>query len=237
MNVTYDTKYGGFSVRWEEVTNASYRIVIQKIDEDGKTEDLFLTIENYPFIQGWDLIGYCAQESGYYGDLRFHVEALDHSGKVLEEGNGPVFKTTDYYPEEQEREIADRKIRSFSYHIGTHSSMTMEYEADSLQNCSIYNNGTEISFEAAYTIGRDLKKVSKTLQEKEWEELQELIKKGKLVKKKISDPNLMILDGGSPEGLDITTDVFDRMENRFYELGLSREDKEELLAWIRGKCD
>ena len=64
-----------------------------------------------------------------------------------------------------------------------------------------------------------------------------MLKKGKLVRKRISDPNLIVLDGGSPEQLDITTDKFDRLEIRFYELDLSKENKDELLTWITRKCE
>lgn len=236
MNVTYDTSYGGFSVRWDDVKAASYRIVIQKVFPDGKSEDLLETKENYAFAKGWDLVGYCAQENDYYGDLRFHVEALDQGGNVVQEGDGPIFPVTDFFPEEKEKEIGDRTIRSFSYHIGTHSSMTTEKEPDTLQNCFIYNNGKEITFEASYTVGRREKNVKKNLKEKDWEELLTHIRKGKLVRKQIDDPNMIVLDGGSPEMLDITMKDFDRIEERFYELGLSINDKEEILAWIRKKC-
>ena len=231
LDVTLSTEYDGLYVRWNEINDPSliYKITVE--DKDGN--DLAFMHETGHGIVGFDLLGYAAQENEYYDTVRFRVEAKQRgSDEVLVSGTSPDLEVTDFFPKETELEISDQAIRSFSY---SSSKSTMVYGSykEGMQNFDLYAKD-EVKIYGSYVKDGRLKEFDKKLSDEKWKKLETMLRKGRLVRKSVDDPELMVMDADSPETIRMVLDDMSRLETRWFVY--EPEDKEALLNMLMEIC-
>ena len=237
LNPVIDTTYGGFALRWNNPDNYPVRIILQRVDPDQSVQDLYTVETNHSYLQCWDIVGYAAQKNDYYGNMRFLLQETDAQGKILKEEPAEVFACTDFFPEEKTKSISGQTVKYISYTCGQSSSMTAGYPAGTMSNCTVYHFRDEYTFTATYWV-KDFtsKEIEKKLTEKDWNEVLQYLEGGQLIRKKISDPDFVILDGGHPESLQVNTEEMTRLEERFYDYEPEKDKKEALIQWMTNKC-
>ena len=230
LDVTLGTEYNGLYVRWNEINDPSliYKVTVE--DKDGN--DLAFMHETGHGIVGFDLLGYAAQENEYYDTVRFRVEAKQRgSDEVLLSGTSPDLEVTDFFPKETELAIRSA-IRSFSY---SSSKSTMVYGSynEGMQNFDLYAKD-EVKIYGSYVKDGRLKEFDKKLSDEKWKKLEALLRKGRLVRKSVDDPELIVMDGDSPETIRMVLDDMSRLETRWFVY--EPEDKEALLNMLMEIC-
>ncbi|MBR2669648.1 MAG: hypothetical protein IKE36_07655 [Solobacterium sp.] len=237
LNPVIDTTYGGFALRWNNPDHYPTRIILQKVNSDQTAKDLYTAETNHNYQQCWDIVGWAAQENDYYGDMRFLVQETDAQGKILKEEPTEVFACTDFFPEEKTKSISGQTVKYISYTAGQSSSMVAGYPAGTMSNCTVYHFRDEYTFSATYWKDNfTSKEIEKNLTEKDWNEVLQYLEGGQLIRKKIHDPDFIVLDGGHPESLQVHTEEMTRLDERFYEYELVKDKKEALLQWMTEKC-
>ena len=231
LDVTLGTEYNGLYVRWNEINDPSliYKVTVE--DKDGN--DLAFMHETGHGIVGFDLLGYAAQENEYYDTVRFRVEAKQRgSDEVLLSGTSPDLEVTDFFPKETELAISDQAIGSFSY---SSSKSTMVYGSynEGMQNFDLYAKD-EVKIYGSYVKDGRLKEFDKKLSDEKWKKLEALLRKGRLVRKSVDDPELIVMDGDSPETIRMVLDDMSRLETRWFVY--EPEDKEALLNMLMEIC-
>ena len=231
LDVTLSTEYDGLYVRWNEIEDPSliYKVTVE--DKDGN--DLAFMHETGHGIVGFDLLGYAAQENEYYDTVRFRVEAMNRgSNEVLVSGTSPDLEVTDFFPKETELEISDQAIRSFSY---SSSKSTMVYGSykEGMQNFDLYAKD-EVKIYGSYVKDGRLKEFDKKLSDEKWKKLETMLRKGRLVRKSVDDPELIVMDADSPETIRMVLDDMSRLETRWFVY--EPEDKEALLNMLMEIC-
>ena len=231
LDVTLSTEYDGLYVRWNEIEDPSliYKVTVE--DKDGN--DLAFMHETGHGIVGFDLLGYAAQENEYYDTVRFRVEAMKRgSNEVLVSGTSPDLEVTDFFPKETELEISDQAIRSFSY---SSSKSTMVYGSykEGMQNFDLYAKD-EVKIYGSYVKDGRLKEFDKKLSDEKWKKLETMLRKGRLVRKSVDDPELIVMDADSPETIRMVLDDMSRLETRWFVY--EPEDKEALLNMLMEIC-
>ncbi len=237
LNPVIDTTYGGFALRWNNPDNYPTRIILQRVEPDQSVQDLYTVETNHNYQQCWDIVGYAAQKHDYYGNMQFLLQETDAQGKILKEEPTEVFACTDFFPEEKTKSISGQTVKYISYTSGQSSSMIAGYPAGTMSNCTVYHFRDEYTFTATYWI-KDFtsKEIEKKLTEKDWNEVLQYLEGGQLIRKKISDPDFIVLDGGHPECLQVNTEEMTRLEERFYDYEPEKDKKEALIQWMINKC-
>ena len=224
LDVTVNTEYNGFYVRWNEINDPSliYKVTLE--DKDGKT--LAFLHERGSGITAWDLLGYGAQENDYYGTVRFKVEAFkDGSEDALISGTTQDLEVKDFFPEEKELAIEGQAIKSFSY-SSSKSTMVYGMYKEGMQNFDLYVKD-EANIYGSYVKKEKLKEFEKKLSDEEFKKLEALLRKGKLVRENVQDPELIIMDADSPETIQLVLDDMSYLERRWYVF--EPENKQALL--------
>ena len=97
---------------------------------------------------------------------------------------------------------------------------------EGMQNFDLYVKD-EANIYGSYVKKEKLKEFEKKLSDEEFKKLEALLRKGKLVRENVRDPELIIMDADSPETIQLVLDDMSYLERRWYVF--EPEDKQELL--------
>ena len=231
LDVSLNRSFKNLYVKWNKIDEPGliYRVTVQ----DGEGKDLAFAHTDYESYNAADLIAYAAQENEYYGPMSFLVEAMRRgSEEVLLSGQSESFQAGEFFPEEKEISIADKTITSFSY-SARKSTMVYGMYIGELQDVNISVKDKEISCYGSYVKNGKLKEFEKKLKKEDWEEIEAFLKQGKLVRKRVNDPDLLILDADFPERKALRCEGMDRLQENWYELEVP--DREGLLKLLLEK--
>ena len=231
LDVSLDRSFKNLYVKWNKIDEPGliYRVTVQ----DGEGKALASAHTDYESYNAADLIAYAAQENEYYGTVSLLVEAMQRgSEEVLLAGQSESFQAAEFFPEEKEIAVADKRVTSFSY-SARKSTMVYGMYIGELQDVDIRVKDGEISCYGSYVKNGKLKEFEKKLKKEDWEEIESFLKQGKLVREKVDDPDLLILDADSPEKISLTYEGMDRLQESRYELEVP--DREGLLELLLEK--
>ena len=89
MNITMETDYGRLHLQWDEVPEASYRVILEEVGEAGERLDLLSWEEEYPGTYGEDYVAYYCQEHGFPQQIAFNciaeIGSYNENGYTAEE--------------------------------------------------------------------------------------------------------------------------------------------------------
>ncbi len=225
LTVFLNKNFSSLYVKWDEITDSDLIYKVRVLDTEGKT--LAETLENYNSMNGLDLLAYGAQENEYYDAACFKVEAMKRGSEdVLLEGQSEEVMISDFFPKEKEVGLKDKKITSFSY-SARRSGMVYGMYFGELQSFDLNIDEDKVSCYGSYVKGDKLKEFEKTLKKEELEKLLALIEGGKLVRRSLRDPQLIVMDEDTPERITLSYEGMEDMYSRWYEF--EPADRDALL--------
>ena len=179
-------------IRWQKPEGESlyYQIVLQGISgKDGGRDVTLIGLETVeePSYSGINRIAWYAQEHDYYGWMRYQVTAVDGE-KSIAQGVSESFLIADYYPSEKELKPDLDQMTYVSY------SGSGEQAED---NFSFFVTKEESGWElyANYINEDGNHDIKEAVTESQIKELKELLAEGTVVRRTVSDPDLVMLDG------------------------------------------
>lgn len=235
MNVQIDTKFGGFMLRYG-APEGTAESLIRAVKADESDFQKITEVAGSPgSCDLWDLVAYSAQNNNWYEDMKIRVSCVDENGQLIAEDYSEAFAVTDYFCEEKTREIKGRKPHVFSF---TNARMMyIPQYSDELDSLSVIFEDEGVRLNADYYDQSGKKKeIGRNLTQKETETLLCYLEEGQLVRKKVNDPSIMILDGGTPATYQLTLKDGDRLEERWYIFHIEKSRQDELMAFLLSLC-
>ena len=224
FEVELNKDYGNLALSWEKPEfikgRDTYRICVE--GRTGREYSRLYECEVYErYNRVTDYVAYSCQEKGFYEAVRFFIIAYDDGrdvGYAVTEDLDPC----EFFPEKEVMFIGDEikkeDITVFSYHT---------YGTTAESNNSIYvSHDSQI-----ISITQAGKEKERKLTETQWQKILEFISKGKVVRKYVMDPEIIMLDG-SGEETSISWKGMNERDERYYELSLSEEDQQALIKYI-----
>lgn len=235
MNIALDMQYGGVRLVFDMPDGARQAALSAcRPDHSPFKVSTEITTDYDAYLVG-DLTAYTAYANDYYGEMCIHVRYLDEAGKKISEGFSEVFKASDYYPPEETRSVKGRSPRIFSY--TSESTMMQKTGTDMIEACSVIFDEDGASFSATWFDFRsNRKEIEKQLSDEQTAKLKELIESGELIRKKPSDPAIIMLDGTTPERYQCTFTDSSRAEENWYLFEAEKSRQEELMAFLKSLC-
>ncbi len=232
LDVSLTRSFKNLYVKWNKIDEPGLIFKVTVHDEEGK--NLAYAHTDFDSYNAIDLIAYAAQENEYYGTASFLVEAMKRgSEEVLLTGESESFSAGEFFPEEQQIALEDKTITSFSY-SARKSTMVYGMYIGELQDMNVRVKDGEISCYGSYVRNEKLKEFEKKLKKEDWDEIEAFLKQGKLVRRRVDDPDLLVLDADSPERITLSFEGMDRMQENWYELEVP--DREGLLKLLLEKA-
>lgn len=229
MNITMETDYGRLHLQWEEVPEASYRVILEEVSEAGERLDLLSWEEEYPGTYGEDYVAYYCQEHGFPQQIAFRIEACQGED-VKAAGQTEAVDPRQFFPEQEVLQIGSdvplEKIDSFYWNT---SGPSMEMN----QRLDFNRTGEGCVLSGVYydEQGRQVN-VAKKCTEADWNELLQLLQQGRLERSYVSDPQIEMLDG-SENFLKLTWEGMSEVQQKYY--SYRTEDPEVLQNWLKEK--
>lgn len=212
-------------VKWDEIKDEDLIYRVSLLDKDGNV--LAQKQENYTSMNGLPLLAYGAQENEYYDAACFKAEAMRPSNEeVVLEGKSEEIAIRDFFPEEKQVEVKDKTLSSFSY-SSRKAGMTYGTYFGELQGFDLYVRDDEISCYGSYVKNGKLKEFEKTLSKGQFEKLCGLIREGRLERRSLRDPDLIVMDEDIPEKMEAGFEEMEKMLSQWYEFVPA--DKDALL--------
>lgn len=230
-----DAQYGRLSLRWN-VPGTDCISEIAVVKADGEVLYTYQTYDTY--ADAGNLLGYACQENNWYKDAAFTVTVRDRSTEnILAEYHTEAFPVTEWFPEAETIDVADRSLKTFSWNRQTQTSY-IEKLNDVLHNFSLYiYDDKPAKFNAVYynSAGKQID-ITREMNEADLNTLLGYIRGGQLERKSIPDPELVLLDAPTPERMDAVFDGADILEKNWYSYIMPTNAKQELLEAVRSFC-
>jgi len=217
--------HDGDTIVFDAIDDDFVRARLTLLDKDGNV--LAQKHENYTSMNGLDLLAYGAQENEYYDAACFKAEAMrPQSEEVLLEGRSEEIIIRDFFPEEKVIDLKDKTLTSFSY-SARKAGMTYGTYFGELQGFDLYVKDDAASCYGSYVKNGKLKEFEKILSKEQFEKLCALIKEGRLERRSLRDPELIVMDEDIPERIRAGFEDMEKMLSQWYEF--IPADKEALL--------
>ena len=227
MNVSVTDDYAVLRLYWETPEpvkgNESYIITVQGRNE-GEFADLYESEIPSGYLVGSDYVSYVCQESGFFNEMRFIIVALS-DGKPVACYIGEPFDPRRFYPEKKElifgEDIKLEDIESFTWSCnGTTAESNYSYYVE-FDGKKAHITRTNVNGEKSRIISRG-----------KWNKLLEYIAKGKLVRKRAGDPEIIELDG-SDDSMSVTWAGITELQRNSYSLHVSQELRGEIIKHLK----
>ncbi len=193
-----DISVGSAAVSWEvpmnlEPADEVYYLTCYTADvkdnQITRNDKVFETELTIPYFNANRHISYYCQENEYFGYFIYDVVAYVDD-EIMASGSSEPFKGEDVFPIEKSIEMEGLEINSFSYvsnadYVEGNFSFHILLQKDSIVLYATYFDGVTL----------DKKTVEKNITLEEWEGLLKLLKDGSLLRYKVSDPEIEMLDG------------------------------------------
>ena len=229
-----DREYGILSLSWKrESADLIARVSI--MDEEGKELYVFQTYSESANVK--DLLAYACQENGYHGLISVKAQLLDRtSNEVKEEYISEPIDSTEWFPVEEVLDVTGRDLAEFHW-MRSRPTSYVEEPVGLLDSFDIYVNEDSTTFYATYynASGKE-KTIEKEWNEKDLERFSAYTKEGRVVRRVVDDPDMVLLDGPSEENMSAVYEGADIQERKWYEFRMDREAKERLLDAVYQYC-
>ena len=229
LQILMETDYGRIRLEWNETQDAQYRVTVQSIDEKGDIKDLYSEWFDYHACYMEDRVAYLCQENGFPYRMQFYIETLIDD-EVTAEGTSDPVDPREFFPEKEEllleKDIPLDTITSFYWHT---SGSYMQAN----QSLLLYKEDDSYVLSGSYYKDENKEvEVERKLKEKDWNEFLELIKNGKVTRKYVMDPEIVILDGGE-SGMQLQWDDMSYAQENYYVY--TPEDYDAIVNWLKNK--
>lgn len=188
FSVELSTDYGQLKLGWEKPEtirdNEGYNIIVERI-VDGEWRHVYAVKSAYTYYDATDLNAYVCQKQGFTDRQRFIVEAYD-TDTIVGYAVSEEYDPRDFFPEKEELIIGK------------------DISVDDIDCVSFTSNGTNAEDNYSYTAVKedddyilyydDTKE--KKISDSEWNEIIKFVKAGRIVRKTVMDPEIVVLDGG-----------------------------------------
>ena len=238
FEISIDSSYSGLRADWEEQQaenggNVTYRItVLGSAEQAGSAvlpEEVLYTggMMDYTYAMLLDYIAYACQEQGIPGSMRIRIDAAS-DGEVFASGYTDAFDPRAFYPEKEElilgEDVLPEEICGFDY-IGfaDYVDGNFSYSIRKTEDGILY-------YASSPKINRD-REIERKLSKTQWDRLMELIARGRIVRSRVDDPEMEVLDG-SGSWMDVRWEGMTEMEKAFYSFAISGADRTELEDFL-----
>ena len=196
-----------------------YRVVFRVTLEDVSGNSLASYETRYHFIVATDYLNYYLQENGFIDQARFRITAL-LDGKQLATGVTDYVECRDFYPEQEELLIGP-DVNLFDVNAVFFKATASYREGN--YSYEVHRYYDEYVLYADYYDSLGYHDIERNISEKQYQEIIDIISRGKLIRKYVMDPELEILDGGSEE-VEISWDGMSALQRNCYRLQLWPQD-------------
>ena len=206
FNVELDGRYGQLALSWDETEGADgYLVTVQGKTADGYRDLYGVTVDGN-YYRASDLLAYGLQQQGPHEKARLVVYGLEENRKISR-GVTADFLTENYYPEKAEliigQDLSLEAITSISFHSsGMSAESNFSYVA------------MKEDEEAILYYGDDQER---KLTGNHWQQLLALVSRGRILRRPVRDPQLIVLDESSC-GYRLSWEGIRECEESYYQL-------------------
>lgn len=226
FEVQMESEYGQMNLSWQKPEfirgNDTYTVAAEglKGSEFIRLYEMQITDT---FFRATDVIAYVCQENGFYEQLRFFIVAYD-DGKDVGYAYTETFDPRQYFPEKERlvygEDVSMSDIRTLDVHS---NGMAAE---DNWSYFVVHDGSTEMYFNKA---GSEERRI--TLNNGQWQKILDYLARGEIVRKRVMDPEIVILDGGEQD-ISVTWNGMKEIEESYYHVSLDAGDRQQLLDYL-----
>jgi hypothetical protein len=226
FEVQMESEYGQMNLSWQKPEfikgNDTYTVAAEGLKgrEFIRLYEMQITDT---FFRATDVIAYVCQENGFYEQLRFFIVAYD-DGKDVGYAYTETFDPRQYFPE-KERLVYGEDVSMSDIRTLDVRSNGMAAE-DNWSYFVVHDGSTEMYFNKA---GSEERRI--TLNNGQWQKILDYLARGEIVRKRVMDPEIVILDGGEQD-ISVTWNGMKEIEESYYHVSLDAGDKQQLLDYL-----
>lgn len=226
FEVQMESEYGQMNLSWQKPEfisgNDTYRVIAEGL-RGREFVRLYEIQTAETFFRATDVIAYVCQENGFYEQLRFFIIAYDE-GRDVGYAYTETFDPRLYFPEKETlaygEDVSMSDIRTLDVHS---NGMAAE---DNWSYYVVHDGSTEMYFNKA---GSEEKRI--TLNNGQWQKILDYLARGEIVRKRVMDPEIVILDGGEQD-ISVTWNGMKDIEESYYHVSLDADDRQQLIEYL-----
>ena len=205
-----------------------YTVILEAVDEKGNAEEVFRTQVYYHLFDADNYAAYACQENGFPYMMRIRVEYYS-GGELAAEGTSEQFDPRDLFPEKETLQFGtDIPLDSIKYISWDSAGMSIEAN----WHLGVSHYGDEYMFYSSRAGKND---IEKKIKKADWDKVVAIVAEGWMERDYISDPELVIMDGGG-EGVAVSwQDEEHENLQTFYSYAADAETEEALQKWLASK--
>ncbi len=236
MNVRIEKEYGNALVSWEkpEGKELHYDVLIRTVSgsDGGKTGNMVCTVptEQESFYAG-DYIAWYAQENEYYGPMAVQVTAYDGE-TVIAQGDSETIMAEECFPSVKElilgEDVKPEDITMISW------SGTGEMIGDNF-HITLLKEDDEYTLDGEFYDENGQHRAERTVEASVFEQAKNYLEGGRIVRKTVEDPEIIILDG-SESGYQIWWNGMSELQRSRYEFLPAEAQEWHFKEFLKDIC-
>ena len=231
ITITLERPHNRCVCKWDKPDiegEDEYTVILEAVDEKGNAEEVLRTEVYYHLFDADNYAAYACQEKGFPYMMRIRVEYYS-GGELAAEGISELFDPRELFPEKETLQFGtDIPLDSIKYISWDSAGMSIEAN----WHLGVSHYGDEYMF---YSSRAGKKDIEKKIKKSDWDQAVAIVAKGWMRRNYISDPELVILDGGG-EGVAVSWQAEEHETlQTFYSYAANAETEEALEKWLSSK--